>query len=32
MVPYLKGFHLTIDGWLKGRNFEGMEVLEQGST
>jgi hypothetical protein len=29
MVPYLKGFHLIIDGWRKGRNSEGWKYLNQ---
>jgi hypothetical protein len=27
MVPYLKGFHLTIDGWRKNRNEDGWKYL-----
>ena len=26
MIPYLKGVHLTIDGWQKGRNAEGWRL------
>jgi hypothetical protein len=26
-VPYLKGFHLTIDGWRKNRNSQGWKYL-----
>ena len=26
MVPYLKGIHLTLDGWQKGRDNEGWKV------
>jgi hypothetical protein len=29
MVPYLKGFHLSIDGWRKGRDSEGWKYLSQ---
>jgi hypothetical protein len=29
MVPYMKGFHLTLDGWRKGRNSEGWKYLSQ---
>jgi hypothetical protein len=29
MVPYLKGFHLTIDGWRKGRDSEGWKYLNR---
>jgi hypothetical protein len=29
MVPYMKGFHLTIDGWRKGRNDEGWKYLDR---
>jgi hypothetical protein len=28
-VPYLKGFHLTIDGWRKGRDLEGWKYLSK---
>lgn len=28
-VPYLKGFHLTIDGWRKNRNNEGWRYLSR---
>jgi hypothetical protein len=27
MVPYMKGFHLMIDGWRKGRDHEGWKYL-----
>jgi hypothetical protein len=27
MVPYLKGVHLIIDGWRKGRDSEGLKCL-----
>jgi hypothetical protein len=29
MVPYMKGFHLTIDGWRKGRDLEGWKYLSK---
>jgi hypothetical protein len=29
MVPYMKGFHLTLDGWRKGRNTEGWKYLSR---
>jgi hypothetical protein len=29
MVPYLKGIHLTLDGWRKGRDFEGWKALSR---
>jgi hypothetical protein len=29
MVPYLKGFHLTLDGWRKGRDAEGWKYLDR---
>jgi hypothetical protein len=29
MVPYLKDFHLTIDGWRKGRDSEGWKYLSR---
>jgi hypothetical protein len=29
MVPYLKGFHLTINGWRKGRDSEGWKYLSR---
>ncbi len=29
MVPYMKGFHLTLDGWRKGRNSEGWKYLDR---
>jgi hypothetical protein len=28
-VPYLKGFHLTIDGWRKNRNEDGWRYLSR---
>ena len=27
MVPYLKGIHLTLDSWRKGRDEEGWKVM-----
>ena len=32
MVPYLKGFHLTIDMWRGGRNIEGWKVRDNASA
>jgi hypothetical protein len=29
MVPYLKGFHLTLDGWRGGRNDDGWKYLSK---
>ena len=29
MVPYLKGIHLTLDGWRKGRDLEGWKVSDR---
>jgi hypothetical protein len=29
MVPYLKGFHLTLDGWRGGRDSEGWKYLSR---
>jgi hypothetical protein len=29
MVPYLKGMHLTLDGWREGRDDEGWKVLDR---
>jgi hypothetical protein len=29
MVPYLKGFHLTLDGWRGGRNDEGWNYMSR---
>jgi hypothetical protein len=29
MVPYLKGIHLTLDGWRKGRDAEGWKVTDR---
>jgi hypothetical protein len=32
MVPYLKGIHLTLDGWRQGRDCEGWKVADGEST
>ncbi len=32
MVPYLKGFHLTIEMWRGGRNIEGWKVRDDTSA
>ena len=32
MVPYLKGFHLTIEMWRGGRNIEGWKVQDDASA
>jgi hypothetical protein len=29
MVPYLKGIHLTLDGWRKGRDAEGWKMADR---
>lgn len=29
MVTYMKGFHLTLDGWRKGQNSEGWKYLNR---
>jgi hypothetical protein len=29
MMPYLKGFHLTLDGWRRGRDNDGWKYLSQ---
>jgi hypothetical protein len=31
MVPYLKGIHLTLDGWRQGRDVEGWKLLDRES-